>query len=77
MATQKEKLEWELQAYGCTAGQIDRMVKEQAFPGQELLFAAGILSDAQHLLEFDDKETARQYINRAKHIMFKLTERAA
>jgi len=74
-----EKLAWELQAYGCTKADLMRMVKEQSFPGTELMFAAGILSDAQEIIsgEFGepDTETARQFINRAKCIMFNLMER--
>jgi hypothetical protein len=79
------KLDWELQAYGCTADQLDKMVEEQCFKGQELLFAAGILSDAQEILsaEFneggwvspDQANEVRQFLNRAKHIMFKLKEK--
>ena len=76
MRDQNEQLAWEKQAYGCTAAQLDSMVKEQALPGMELMFAAGILSDAQEVIsgEFGepDVETARQFINRAKHIMFNL-----
>lgn len=82
--TDKEKLAWELQAYGMTKAQLDQMVKQQAFPGQEMLFAAGMLSDAQQILdpEFNTQgpedgwvapETAnqaRQYMNCAKAIMF-------
>ena len=56
------------------------MVKTQAPYGQELMFAAGLLSDAQQILdpEFNadgwvSPETAnqaRQYVNCAKAIMF-------
>ena len=73
-------LQWEIQAYGMTKAQLDHMVKTQAFPGQEMMFAAGLLSDAQHIMdpEFNadgwvSPETAnqaRQYINCAKAIMF-------
>ena len=73
-----EKLAWELQAYGCTKADLMRMVKEQSF-GNPLMFAAGILSDAQEIIsgEFGtpDTETARQFINRAKCIMFSLMEK--
>ena len=82
--TEKEKLEWELQAYGCSKAEVLRMVKEQAFPGTELMFAAGILSDAQEILsaEFnedgwvspDQANQARQFLNRAKAIMFMMME---
>jgi hypothetical protein len=78
MENQKDKLAWELQCYGCSKAQLEQIVKTQCFPGEELIFAAGILSDAQEAIsgEFGepDVETARQYINRAKFIMFKIRE---
>ena len=78
MKTDKEQLAWELQAYGTTKASLFSAMKEQSFPGEELMFAAGILSDAQEVIsgEFGepDFETARQYINRAKAIMFDLME---
>ena len=80
MVDKQEQLQWERQAYGMTKAQLDHMVKTQAFPGQELMFAAGMLSDAQQVLdpEFnadgwvspDVANQARQYINCAKAIMF-------
>jgi hypothetical protein len=80
MTTKEEQLQWEKQAYGMTKAQLDHMVKTQAFPGQEMMFAAGMLSDAQQVFdpEFNadgwvSPETAnqaRQYINCAKAIMF-------
>lgn len=80
MKTNTEQLAWELQAYGMTKDQLNRMVKEQSFPGTEMLFAAGLLSDAQQIMdpEFNDEgwvspktaNQARQYINCAKAIMF-------
>ena len=73
-------LQWEMQAYGMSEAAIVNMVKIQAFPGTELMFAAGMLSDAQQILdpEFNadgwvSPETAnraRQYMNIAKFIMF-------
>lgn len=80
MKDKQEQLQWEIQAYGMTKQQLDHMVKTQAFTGQEMMFAAGLLSDAQQVLdpEFNadgwvSPETAnhaRQYINCAKAIMF-------
>jgi hypothetical protein len=80
-------LQWELQAYGMSEEAVKRMVKEQAFPGTEIMFAAGMLSDAQELLnpEFNDEgwvspETAnraRQYMNIAKFIMFNTMKETA
>jgi len=75
-----EDLAWEIQAYGMTKEELNRMVKTQAFPGEEMMFAAGMLSDAQQILdpEFnadgwvspDVANQARQYINCVKVIMF-------
>ena len=80
MATKEEQILWERQAYGMTKAQLDHMVKTQAFPGQEMMFAAGLLSDAQQIMdpELNDEgwvspqtaNQARQYINCAKAIMF-------
>lgn len=76
----EDKVKWEKQAYGMTKAQLDHMVKTQAFPGTEMMFAAGLLSDAQQIMdpEFNDEgwvspqtaNQARQYINCAKAIMF-------
>ena len=80
MTTKTTDLQWEIQAYGMTKEALNRMVKTQAPYGQELMFAAGMLSDAQQILdpEFNadgwvSPETAnqaRQYVNCAKAIMF-------
>ena len=80
MVAKTADLQWEIQAYGMTEEAVRRMVKQQAFPGTEMMFAAGMLSDAQQILdpEFNDEgwvspETAnraRQYMNIAKFIMF-------
>jgi hypothetical protein len=80
-------LQWELQAYGMSEADVKQMVKQQAFPGQEMMFAAGMLSDAQQIMdpEFNadgwvSPETAnraRQYINIAKYIMFNTMKEAA
>lgn len=73
-------LDWEIQCFGMTKEAIDSMVKTQSFPGEEIMFAAGMLSDAQQLLdpEFNADgwvspevaNRARQYMNVAKYIMF-------
>ena len=77
-------LQWEIQAYGMTKAQLDHMVKTQAFPGTELMFAAGMLSDAQQIMdpEFNadgwvspqTANQARQYMNIAKYIMFNVMD---
>lgn len=73
-------LDWELQAYGMSEAAVRQMVQQQAFPGTEMMYAAGMISDAQQILdpEFNQDgwvspETAnkaRQYMNIAKFIMF-------
>jgi hypothetical protein len=80
-------LQWELQAYGMPEEAVKRMVKTQAFPGQEMMFAAGMLSDAQQIMdpEFnadgwvspETADKARQYINIAKYIMFNTMKETA
>lgn len=79
MTTDKDQLVWEKQCYGMTKAQLDQMVKIQAFPGEEMMFAAGLLSDAQESIseEFNpdgvstfQANRARQMINCAKAIMF-------
>lgn len=72
----------EIQMYGMTKAQLDLMVKQQAFPGTEMIFAAGLLSDAQHVIGTETHEQnegwvdpksanqARQFMNCAKAIMF-------
>ena len=70
--TIEEKNEWDMQAYGCTAVAIDNALEDYRDP---LMLAASMLSDAQEVIsgEFGqpDTETARQFINRAKYIIFK------
>ena len=77
-------LTWEQQCYGMTRAQLNAMVKQQAFPGQELMFAMGMLSDAQEILapewnpdgvEAHNADRARQMINCAKAIVFDLMDK--
>ena len=84
MVTKTVDLEWEIQAYGMSKRALDNMVKTQAFPGTELLFAAGLLSDAQEMISEEfapegvDAYTAnkvRQLMNCAKAIMFDFMDR--
>ncbi len=67
----KDKLAWELQAYGSSADEIIASVEESItfkFSGVGMVIAS-YLSDAQEMLERDQKNTARQYINIAKMLM--------
>lgn len=82
MKTEQEKLAWEKRAYGMSKAQLFAMVKDQAFPGTEIMFAAGMLSDAQEVIGADfnganegwvspaQANQARQFINCAKAIIF-------
>ena len=81
MTTKTADLEWEKQAYGMTKAQLNTMVKQQAFPGTEMMFTMGMLSDAQEILapewnpdgvEAHNADRARQMINCAKAIVFDL-----
>jgi len=82
MKTEQEKLEWEKQAYGMSKAKLFSMLKDQSFPGTEIMFAAGLLSDAQEVIGADlnvgndgwvspqQANQARQFINCAKAIIF-------
>ena len=73
LRTEYEKSEWDLQAYGCRAIAIDNAIKNYQDP---LMLAASMLSDAQESISGEygqpDTETARQFMNRAKYIIFKM-----
>ena len=67
----KDKLAWELQAYGAPVDDIIASVEESMtfkFSGVGMVIAS-YLSDAQELLATDQKNSARQYINIAKMLM--------
>ena len=67
----KDKLTWELQAYGSPADDIIASVEESMtfkFSGVDMVIAS-YLSDAQEMLERDNKNASRQYINIAKMLM--------
>jgi hypothetical protein len=66
------KLEWEIQAYGSPKADILEMIEDSLtfkMTGIEMVIAS-YLSDAQELIEFNDKNRARQYINIAKMLIF-------
>lgn len=84
MLDKQEQLQWEKQAYGMTKAQLDDMVKTQALSGSEMMFAMGMLSDAQEILapewnpdgvEAHNANRARQMINCAKAIVFDLMDK--
>ena len=64
-------LDWELQAYGASKADILESIKDSitfrlSGPG---MVVASYLSDAQEMIEYDSKESARQFINIAKVLM--------
>jgi hypothetical protein len=64
-------LDWELQAYGASKADILESIKDSitfrlSGPG---MVVASYLSDAQEMIEYDSKESARQFINIAKMLM--------
>jgi hypothetical protein len=66
------KLEWEIQAYGSSKAEILEMIEDSLtfkMSGVGMVIAS-YLSDAQELIEFNDKNRARQYINIAKMLIF-------
>lgn len=66
------KLEWEIQAYGSPKADILESIEDSLtfkMTGIEMVIAS-YLSDAQELIEFNDKNRARQYINIAKMLIF-------
>ncbi len=81
MKTEQEKLAWEKQAYGMSKAKLFSMLKDQV-AGNEIMFAAGFLSDAQEVIGADlnlsndgwvspeQANQARQFINCAKAIIF-------
>ena len=67
----KDKLSWEIQAYGSPADAIIASVEDSItfkYSGVGMVIAS-YLSDAQELLASDQKNAARQYINIAEMLM--------
>ena len=66
------KLEWEIQAYGSPKAEILELIEDSlTFKMSGIgMVIASYLSDAQELIEFNDKNRARQYINIAKMLIF-------
>ena len=56
--------------YGCTQEALTGMMNSpiNSISGDYMLVMS-ILSDAQHVMEYGDNNTARQFINRAKYVV--------
>jgi hypothetical protein len=71
MRTVNEQTLWEIQAYGAKKSEILESITESItfkFSGVGMVIAS-YLSDAQEMIEYDSKESARQFINIAKMLM--------
>ena len=58
--------------FGCTEDDLKAMLNLSLDFNSPLMLAASILSDAQEVLERGDNETARQYMNKSKWVIFEL-----
>ena len=65
----------ETKMYGMTKEAMLKDLAMQAF-GNPLMLSMQILSDAQHVMEQGDIETARQFINKSKWVISKCMEQA-
>jgi hypothetical protein len=59
----------EMSMFGCRASDLDQMTSRFEYPDEWTMFAMSILSDSQEELARGNVETARQFINRAKHVI--------
>lgn len=72
MSKTPEQLKSELMMYGCDIDQFKQSVTDSfTYKNQGgAMIIASLLSDAQEMIERDWDDTARQYINRAKYLLF-------
>ena len=64
----------QLQMYGCDFQAFKESVEDSITYKLSggVMVLAGLLSDAQELMAMGDTETARQYLNRAKALMYEM-----
>ena len=64
----------QIQMYGCDFDAFKESVKDSITYKLSggVMVLAGLMSDAQELMALGDTETARQYLNRAKALMFEM-----
>ena len=66
----------EITMYGCDIDAFKKSVKDSftyEVAGGAMIIA-GLMSDAQELMALGDTETARQYLNRAKALVFDMMD---
>lgn len=62
----------EITMYGCDINEFVASIKDSItykLTGANMVIA-GLMSDAQEVMAMGDTESARQFLNRAKHLMF-------
>lgn len=62
----------EIQMYGCDINEFVEDIKNSVtyrFTGANMVIA-GLMSDSQEIMAHGDPESARQFLNRAKHLLF-------
>lgn len=62
----------DLDMFGCTHSDLLEMLEDSI--GSYEMLAMAIMSDAQHVMAHGDTETARQFINKAKWVVYKIME---
>jgi hypothetical protein len=73
LALKEIKMNNEIKMYGCMIDDFidsveDSITYKTAGP---LMVVAGLMSDAQELMAYGDTERARQYLNKAKALLFR------
>jgi len=69
-----------IKMFGCTLEELDNMaenniyVKLDGLEHGRIHLACAILSDAQEVMAGGNTECARQFINKAKHLLFSLLD---
>lgn len=69
-----------MKMFGCTLEELDNMAENNIYvklDGKEqgsIQLACAILSDAQHVIAHGDVESGRQFINKAKHLLFNVLD---
>jgi hypothetical protein len=59
-----------MEIYGCTHADLVSMMNTQMkYRNEHFMLAMSILSDAQEAIAHNEKNMARQFINRAKFVM--------
>jgi hypothetical protein len=75
------KREDAIKMFGCSMEELDHMEKHNIYTSMHgeglgsIWLACSILSDAQEVMASGNTECARQFINKAKHLLFNLMDK--